>query len=98
MRIVQEGYNLDISRYISKAEPEKEIDPSATHQELVEIEMQIRESTQKHNAFLKELGLAPLPETDKLSKRPFPYLKGFTSQSAVVWRCRYSISGKTKNC
>jgi hypothetical protein len=36
-----------------------------THKELVEIEKQIRESTAKHNAFLKELGLSPLPAADK---------------------------------
>ena len=37
------------------------IDLSATHKELVEIEKQIWESMTKHNAFLKELGLSPLP-------------------------------------
>jgi type I restriction enzyme M protein len=41
------------------------IDLSATHEELVEIEKQIRESTAKHNAFLKELGLSPLPASDQ---------------------------------
>ena len=55
-------FNLNISRYVSTAEPEVEIDLSATHRELVEIEEQIRESTAKHNAFLEELGLSPLPD------------------------------------
>jgi type I restriction enzyme M protein len=64
-RIAEEGYNLNISRYISTAEQEIEIDLSATHAELVEIEKQIRESTAKHNAFLKELGLSPLPASDQ---------------------------------
>lgn len=59
------AYNLNISRYISTAEQEIEIDLSVTHKELVEIEKQIRESTAKHNAFLKELGLAPLPGPEK---------------------------------
>ncbi|MXX92143.1 MAG: type I restriction-modification system subunit M [Chloroflexi bacterium] len=59
-------YNLNISRYVSTARPEVQIDLSATHIELVEIEMQIRESTAKHNAFLKELGLSPLPSSDLL--------------------------------
>ncbi|MEO5930137.1 MAG: type I restriction-modification system subunit M [Candidatus Kapaibacterium sp.] len=54
-------FNLNITRYISTAEQEVEIDLSATHTELVEIEKQVRESTAKHNAFLKELGLPPLP-------------------------------------
>ena len=54
-------YNLNISRYVSTAKPEVQIDLSDTHAELVEIEEEIQESTAKHNAFLKELGLAPLP-------------------------------------
>ena len=59
--IEKNDFNLNISRYISTAESEVEIDLSATHRELVEIEKQIQESTAKHNAFLKELGLSPLP-------------------------------------
>jgi type I restriction enzyme M protein len=60
-RIVEEGYNLNISRYVSTAVAEEEIDLAATHQELVEIEKRIEDATSKHNAFLRELGLAPLP-------------------------------------
>jgi type I restriction enzyme M protein len=59
--IVENDYNLNISRYVSTAKPEPEIDLSATHKQLVEIEKEIRESTAKHNEFLKELGLSPLP-------------------------------------
>ncbi len=59
--IEENDYNLNISRYVSTAEPEAEIDLSATHKQLVDIEKEIRESTAKHNAFLKELGLSPLP-------------------------------------
>ena len=33
-----------------------------THNELIEIEQKIRETTFKHNAFLKELELPQLPE------------------------------------
>ena len=36
-------YNLNISRYVSTAEPEVAIDLSATHRDLVEIEKQIQE-------------------------------------------------------
>ena len=54
-------FNLNISRYVSTAKPEVAIDLSATHKELVEVEKQIQKSTAKHNAFLKELGLSPLP-------------------------------------
>ena len=64
-RIAEEGYNLNISRYISTAVGEPEIDLVATQQELVDIERQIRETTLKHNAFLKELGLALLPGGDE---------------------------------
>lgn len=60
-RIAEEGYNLNISRYISTAEQAIAIDLTATHDDLIEIEKQIRESTAKHNAFLEELGLSPLP-------------------------------------
>ena len=59
--IVEEGYNLNISRYISTAVGEEEIDLAATHEELVSIEKHILEATIKHNEFLKVLGLAPLP-------------------------------------
>ena len=60
IEIEANDYNLNISRYVSTAEPEVEIDLSATHMELVDIEKQIQESTAKHNAFLKELGLPQL--------------------------------------
>ncbi len=42
---------------------EEEIDLAATHAGLLEIDKAIEEATREHNAFLKELGLAPLPET-----------------------------------
>ena len=54
-------FNLNISRYISTAMGEDEIDLSATQGELVQIEKQIRDATSRHNAFLRELGLAQLP-------------------------------------
>jgi type I restriction enzyme M protein len=57
-------YNLNISRYVSTAEAEAEIDLAATHAELVRIESEIREATARHNGFLKELGLSPLPWGD----------------------------------
>ena len=58
------GFNLNISRYVSTAEPEVEIDLAATHGELIEIERQIQEATAKHNVFLKEFRLPPLPAPD----------------------------------
>jgi len=60
-RIAEEGYNLNISRYISTAGEELEIDLVAAHADLVDIEKQVCEATAKHNSFLRELGLPPLP-------------------------------------
>ena len=57
-------HKLNISRYVSTAAPEVPNDLPATHKELMEIEKQIQESTGKHNAFLKEHGLSPLPALD----------------------------------
>ncbi|MBV5303065.1 MAG: SAM-dependent DNA methyltransferase [Chlorobium sp.] len=55
------GYNLNISRYISTAQQEVEVDLQAVHGKLVEIEEKIVAATRKHNEFLKELGLPFLP-------------------------------------
>jgi len=62
-RIAEEGFNLNISRYISTAVAEAEINLHATQQELVSIEDQIREATSNYNSFLKELGLPILTGT-----------------------------------
>ena len=61
--------NLNISRYVSTALQEVEIDLAATHRELVKIEETIQKATTKHNEFLKELGLPPLPSPDPNSSR-----------------------------
>ena len=59
--IEKNDFNLNISRYISTAVGAAEIDLQATHVELVEIEKAIAAAKLKHNDFLKELGLSPLP-------------------------------------
>ena len=59
--IAKNDFNLNISRYISTAVGEEEIDLKATHAELVEIEKAIASATKRHNGFLKELGLPLLP-------------------------------------
>ncbi len=59
--IAKNDYNLNISRYISIAKAEEEVDLSAVNTELVVLEKNISQATQKHNEFLKELGLPPLP-------------------------------------
>lgn len=58
-------YNLNISRYVSIAQDEVEIDLKAIHAELVSAERDTVAATAKHNVFLKELGLTPLPGPDK---------------------------------
>jgi len=59
--ITKNDFNLNISRYISTAVGETEIDLAATHDLLEEIGKAIQQATSKHNKFLKELGLAPVP-------------------------------------
>jgi type I restriction enzyme M protein len=59
--IEKNEFNLNISRYISAAVGETEIDLDATYGELVEIEKAIVAAKEKHNGFLKELGLKLLP-------------------------------------
>lgn len=59
--IAENDYNLNISRYVSTAQAEAEIDLAATHARLVEIEKTLAEATARHNGFLRELGLAELP-------------------------------------
>ena len=59
--IEQNAFNLNISRYVSTAEAEEEIDLAATHGELVKIEEKIQAARDRHNKYLKELGLPPLP-------------------------------------
>ena len=60
-RIAEEGYNLNISRYISTAVAEEEIRLEDAQEALVEIEDRVREATERHNTFLKQLGLSFLP-------------------------------------
>ena len=55
------NYNLNISRYISTALNEPEIDLSAVHGDLLALEEKIVAAQNKHNKFLEELGLPPLP-------------------------------------
>jgi type I restriction enzyme M protein len=59
--IEKNDFNLNISRYISTAVGDEEIDLTATHDSLTEIEKTIQMATAKHNEFLKELGMPLLP-------------------------------------
>lgn len=55
--IEENGFNLNISRYVSPKVEDKPIDLKEVHAQLVEIDKRIRTATEKHNVFLKELGL-----------------------------------------
>ena len=55
-------YNLNISRYVNVIKPEKQIDIHEVHLKLCDVEEKIKDSTKKHNEFLKELGLDLLIE------------------------------------
>jgi type I restriction enzyme M protein len=60
-RIAEEGYNLNISRYISTAVADEEIDLQTVNAEMLSLEQKITEAKNKHNAFLDDLHLPPLP-------------------------------------
>lgn len=55
--IEQNDYNLNISRYVSTAKPEKQIDLKEVNKDLLEINKKIEEYTAEHNQYLRELGL-----------------------------------------
>ena len=63
-KIEKNDFNLNISRYISTAVGEEEIDIAANREKLLEIEQAIQTATKKHNEFLKELGLLPIVKSD----------------------------------
>lgn len=58
--IEKNGYNLNISRYVSTSIDEVQIDLKEVNKKLVEINKIIKTNTDKHNEFLKELGLDPI--------------------------------------
>jgi type I restriction enzyme M protein len=58
--IEQNGYNLNISRYVSTSEDEVEINLSEVNKKLVSINQLIAQKTEEHNAFLRELGLGEI--------------------------------------
>jgi type I restriction enzyme M protein len=58
--IEKNDFNLNISRYVSTAKPEKKIDLKTVHADLVDIEKKANKAANTHNVFLKELGLPPI--------------------------------------
>lgn len=58
--VAKNDFNLNISRYVSTAVTEEEVDLKKVNADLVSIEKKITEARNNHNKFLKELGLPPL--------------------------------------
>ena len=59
--IEKNDFNLNISRYVSTSVAEEEVVLASVHKQLVDIEKDIKQAKDKHNSFLKELGLPLLP-------------------------------------
>ncbi|GHV68671.1 type I restriction-modification system subunit M [Bacteroidia bacterium] len=55
--IEKNGYNLNISRYVSTSKDEVQIDLKEVNEKLTSINESIKTNTDKHNDFLRELGL-----------------------------------------
>ena len=58
--IEKNDFNLNISRYISTSIDEEQIDLLEVNKRLVDIEKKAKDAADKHNQFLKELGLPPV--------------------------------------
>ena len=58
--IEKNDYNFNISRYISTSIEEAQIDLLEVNKRLVDIEKKAKEAADRHNQFLKELGLPPV--------------------------------------
>lgn len=61
-RIEQEDFNLNITRYVSTTQEEEPIDLQKVNDELKEIARRSKEALDRHNEFLKELGLPPIAD------------------------------------
>lgn len=58
--IKENDINLNITRYVSLSQEEKQIDLMEVNRKLQEIDQEIKTARDKHNEYLKELGLPPL--------------------------------------
>ncbi|MNF99739.1 putative type I restriction enzymeP M protein [compost metagenome] len=66
--IERNDFNLNISRYVSTAVADEEIELAAVHAELVALDQKVKTATDTHNEFLKELGLPLLPSGSGVSQ------------------------------
>ena len=58
--IEKNDFNLNISRYVSITQEEETINLNEVHEQLMGIERKAKDARDKHNEFLKELGLPPI--------------------------------------
>jgi type I restriction enzyme M protein len=58
--IEQNGYNLNISRYVNTVKDEVNISLEEVNIKLAAIKESIKTNTDKHNEFLRELGLSTI--------------------------------------
>lgn len=66
--IEKNGYNLNISRYVSIAKDDEKIDLLQVNKMLIDLEAKITNTSERHNKFLAELGL-PLITLEKKDKK-----------------------------
>lgn len=58
--IKENDFNLNITRYVNLSKEEEPIDLLEVNKKLVALEKEIQQARDRHNEFLKELGLPPL--------------------------------------
>lgn len=66
--IERNGYNLNISRYVSTAKDDVKIDLLQVNKKLIDLEGKISDASERHNKFLAELGL-PLITLEKKEEK-----------------------------
>lgn len=55
--IAENGYNLNIPRYVDTFEPEEEIDVAAVQMDIIRIESELAEVRERMNVYLQQLGV-----------------------------------------
>ena len=58
--IKENDFNLNITRYVNLSKEEEQIDLLEVNKQLQAIEKEIKQARDRHNEFLKELGLPPI--------------------------------------
>ena len=56
-QVAENGYNLNIPRYVDTFEPEEEVDVAAVQKDIVQIDAELVEVRKKMSRYLRELGI-----------------------------------------